>query len=52
MSQNNRNSISWVPTAYFAIRLPFVALHTMPISVFKDKGTNVIVTYRLFRRLN
>ena len=45
MQQNKtasqRNSISpacWVPTAYFAMGLPFIAINLVSVFMFKDLG--------------
>ncbi|WP_418696965.1 MFS transporter [Bacteroides sp.] len=38
MSQNSRNPISWVPTVYFAMGLPFVVLNMVSVLMFKGLG--------------
>lgn len=38
MSRNNRNPISWVPTVYFAMGLPFVVLNMVSVLMFKGMG--------------
>ena len=32
MSRNSRNPISWVPTVYFAMGLPFVVLNMVSVN--------------------
>lgn len=38
MSRNSRNPISWVPTVYFAMGLPFVVLNMVSVLMFKGLG--------------
>lgn len=38
MSKNTRNPISWVPSVYFAMGLPFVALNMVSVLMFKGLG--------------
>lgn len=38
MSQNSRNPISWVPSVYFAMGLPFVVLNMVSVLMFKGMG--------------
>ena len=38
MNQNSRNPISWVPTVYFAMGLPFVVLNMVSVLMFKGLG--------------
>lgn len=38
MSRNSRNPISWVPTVYFAMGLPFVVLNMVSVLMFKGMG--------------
>lgn len=38
MSQKNHNPISWVPTVYFAMGLPFVVLNMVSVLMFKGLG--------------
>ena len=38
MNQNNRNPITWVPTVYFAMGLPFVVLNMVSVLMFKGLG--------------
>ena len=38
MSSNNRNPITWVPSAYFAMGLPFIAVNLVSTFMFKDLG--------------
>ena len=38
MSRKNHNPISWVPTVYFAMGLPFVALNMVSVLMFKGMG--------------
>lgn len=40
MSLNNRNPISWVPTVYFAMGLPFVVLNMVSVLMFKGMGVS------------
>lgn len=40
MSRNSRNPISWVPTVYFAMGLPFVVLNMVSVLMFKGLGIN------------
>lgn len=40
MSSNNRNSISWVPSVYFAMGLPFVVLNMVSVLMFKGMGVS------------
>ena len=35
-----RNPISWVPSVYFAMGLPFIALNLVSVIMFKDLGVN------------
>lgn len=35
MSRNSRNPISWVPTVYFAMGLPFVVLNMVSVLMLK-----------------
>ena len=44
MSRKNHNPISWVPTVYFAMGLPFVVLNMVSVLMFKGL---VSVTRRL-----
>ena len=52
MQQNKtasqRNTISpacWVPTAYFAMGLPFIAINLVSVFMFKDLGILDISNY-------
>lgn len=38
MNRNNRNPISWVPTVYFAMGMPFVVLNMVSVLMFKGMG--------------
>ena len=38
MSKNTRNPISWVPSVYFAMGLPFVVLNMVSVLMFKGLG--------------
>lgn len=38
MSRNSHNPISWVPTVYFAMGLPFVVLNMVSVLMFKGLG--------------
>lgn len=38
MNQNNRSPISWVPTVYFAMGMPFVVLNMVSVLMFKGLG--------------
>ncbi|MDO4757174.1 MAG: MFS transporter, partial [Parabacteroides sp.] len=38
MSKINRNPISWVPSVYFAMGLPFVVLNMVSVLMFKGMG--------------
>ena len=38
MSRNNHSPISWVPTVYFAMGLPFVVLNMVSVLMFKGLG--------------
>ena len=38
MSRKNHNPISWVPTVYFAMGLPFVVLNMVSVLMFKGLG--------------
>lgn len=38
MNQKKRNPISWVPTVYFAMGLPFVVLNMVSVLMFKGLG--------------
>lgn len=38
MSRKNHNPISWVPTVYFAMGLPFVVLNMVSVLMFKGMG--------------
>lgn len=38
MIRNNRNPISWVPTVYFAMGMPFVVLNMVSVLMFKGMG--------------
>lgn len=38
LTANNRNPISWVPTVYFAMGLPFVVLNMVSVLMFKGMG--------------
>ena len=38
MSSKNRNPITWVPSAYFAMGLPFIAVNLVSTFMFKDLG--------------
>ena len=38
MSKNTRNPISWVPSVYFAMGLPFVVLNMVSVLMFKGIG--------------
>lgn len=38
MNRSNRNPISWVPTVYFAMGLPFVVLNMVSALMFKGLG--------------
>ena len=40
MSSNNRNPISWVPSVYFAMGLPFVVLNMVSVLMFKGMGVS------------
>lgn len=40
MSCNNRNPISWVPSVYFAMGLPFVVLNMVSVLMFKGMGVS------------
>ena len=40
MSRNNRNPISWVPSVYFAMGLPFVVLNMVSVLMFKGMGVS------------
>ncbi len=35
---NSRNPISWVPSVYFAMGLPFIAVNLVSTFMFKDLG--------------
>lgn len=39
-SSNNRNPISWVPSVYFAMGLPFVVLNMVSVLMFKGMGVS------------
>lgn len=39
-TSNKRNPISWVPSVYFAMGLPFIALNLVSVIMFKDLGVN------------
>lgn len=36
--QKTTNPVSWVPTAYFAMGLPFIAINLVSVFMFKDLG--------------
>lgn len=38
MNQNKRNPITWVPTVYFAMGMPFVVLNMVSVLMFKGMG--------------
>lgn len=38
MSRNYHNPISWIPTVYFAMGLPFVVLNMVSVLMFKGLG--------------
>lgn len=38
MNRSNRNPISWVPTVYFAMGLPFVVLNVVSVLMFNGLG--------------
>ena len=38
MNKEKKNPISWVPTTYFAMGLPFVMLSLVSPIIFKDLG--------------
>lgn len=40
MSRINRNPISWVPSVYFAMGLPFVVLNMVSVLMFKGMGVS------------
>lgn len=40
MSSNNRDPISWVPSVYFAMGLPFVVLNMVSVLMFKGMGVS------------
>ena len=40
MSSNNRNPISWVPSVYFAMGLPFLVLNMVSVLMFKGMGVS------------
>ncbi len=40
MSCKNRNPISWVPSVYFAMGLPFVVLNMVSVLMFKGMGVS------------
>ena len=37
-SRRSVSPLSWVPTAYFAMGLPFIAINLVSVFMFKDLG--------------
>lgn len=40
MTQNNAHPLKWVPTAYFAMGLPFIILSLVAVLMFQDLGVS------------
>ena len=38
--QKTINPVYWVPTAYFAMGLPFIAINLVSVFMFKDLGVS------------
>ena len=40
--QKTINPVYWVPTAYFAMGLPFIAINLVSVFMFKDLGVSAV----------